>query len=443
MNKLKYIASLFVGASCLVACDNDMKYDIPQVESPVLVASNPANNAEQVKVGIDTITLTFDKNIFFSTANTDQILLNGSPVNKADVYGSSNKLSIFADLTRATSYTLTIPEGVITGPNQMPADAVSLSFKTQEQHITGSLCNASATAATQALYASMVSNYGSKIYSATMANVNWNYENATQVYEWTGKYPAINCFDYLHLYASAPGSWIDYSDITPAKSWHDAGGIVAAMWHWNVPVAEGSETMGFYAENNAFSLSEALTEGTWENEVLNADLATMAAHLKLLQDAGIPVLWRPLHEAAGAWFWWGTAGADAYVSLWRKMFTYFQEQGVNNLIWVWTSEGDDEAWYPGDEYVDIIGVDIYNEEDTSAMLETYNDLAYRYPDKMITLSECGSVARLSAQWSGTLYWSWSMPWYPGEDSDGNAVVHADQDWWIDAMNQSYVIARGE
>lgn len=443
MNKMKYLALLLMIIPVWVACDDDLKFNVTEVDAPVLVSSNPADNATQVSVNIDTLTLTFDKNIYFATANASQITLNGESVDKAIVYGASNTLSIYADLLIGTTYTLSVPAGLITGPNNMDAGAISITFTTESQNIDTNPCNAYVDEVAAELYASMVSNYGSKIYSATMADVNWNYDNATKVYEWTGKYPAINCFDYLHLPYS-PSSWIDYSDITPVREWAEAGGIVAAMWHWNVPVSEGADTYSFSSDGTEFSVSNALTTGTWENEVLNEDLASIAAHLKLLQEEGIPVLWRPLHEASGGWFWWGAEEADSFVALWQTMFIYFQEQGINNLVWVWTSEGgDDVDWYPGDEYVDIIGIDIYNEMDASTIQNLYTNLTNRYPHKMITMSECGSVATISSQWSAASYWSWFMPWYDSTGEDGNAITYSDQEWWQDAMNQSYVIVRGE
>ena len=79
--------------------------------------------------------------------------------------------------------------------------------------------------------------------------------------------------------------------------------------------------LSFDASSNVFVASNVLIEGTWENQVANADVAKLAGYLKLLQDAGIPVLWRPFHEAAGdytwgAWFWWGNSGVDTTKQLW-------------------------------------------------------------------------------------------------------------------------------
>ena len=94
---------------------------------------------------------------------------------------------------------------------------------------------------------------------------------------------------------------------------------------------------------------------------MKSDLEKIVPYLQQLQRAGIPVLWRPLHEAAGKWFWWGNGTAENYRKLWHIMFDFFKQRGVNNLIWVWTSEKNDPDWYPGDEYVDIIGTDMYGQ----------------------------------------------------------------------------------
>lgn len=105
-----------------------------------------------------------------------------------------------------------------------------------------------------------------------------------------------------------------------------------------------------------FSAANATKEGTWENEVVKADLKKLAGYLKLLRDKRIPVIWRPLHEAAGniynykngkAWFWWGNDGAEAYKKLWIYIFNYFKKEGINNLIWVWTTQTKDSEFYPG------------------------------------------------------------------------------------------------
>lgn len=440
MNKsilnIKWVLAL-AAMFAFAACDTDVEHKIPEVDAPAMVSSVPANNAVDVRHGNTTITVKYNKNIFFATSRISEIALTGEgSIVDANVYGSSTDLVISARLGRGKSYTLSIPEGVVTGPNQMPAPAVTLQFTTGD--ITSTLVNSAATESTKKVYNYLLDNYGAKTLSATVANANWNTDEAERVFEITGKYPAMNCFDYIHL-PSSPSNWIDYSDISPVKNWWDAGGIVLGMWHWNVPVSEDStDEYAFYKADTRFDADNATIEGTWENEVVKADLAKVTSMLKLLQDAGIVVIWRPFHEAAGGWFWWGK-NAESCKALWITMFNYFKAEGLNNLIWVWTTETGDEDWYPGDAYVDIVGRDLYN-KDVATVLNEYEATDGMYPNKLAALTECGSVALLSEQWTAGARWSWFMPWYGKTDS---GEPHGTDDWWTNAMSQTYVVSRDQ
>lgn len=549
------LAMVFIFASC----DTDVDHDIPAVDAPVLVSTTPESGAAKVKTGEITIEVKYDKNIFFATDNLSEIQFTGGELISADVLGASNILTVKVNVPkRETACSLSIPEGIVTGPNQMPAPAVSVQFSTVALDKT---LVAATSAKAVKLYNYLLDNFETKTLSAMMADVAWNTEMSEKVYGWTGKYPAINCFDYVHLPASVAGvDWINYGDITPVKDWSDKGGIVAAMWHWNVPkkavgeasstriwegetvmpgdwsgnvqmtddaaktvfadaqvgqvirvavkdVAEGAQgsfknsgwseiasgtdyfdisgdytlvitedilkslqeggliigghdytavavylesngtaldpnkDYAFYKADTEFDAANATVEGTWENKVFTEDLKNIAAYLKLLRDADIPVLWRPFHEAAGGWFWWGKDAAS-FKSLWIAMFNYFKTEGLDNLIWVWTTEGDDADWYPGDQYVDIVGRDIYNKE-TADCVSEYTSIAGNYGNKIVSLSECGTVGLISEQWASGARWSWFMPWYDGTNEDGSPVVHADEAWWKDAMSQEFVVSRDE
>ena len=549
------LAMVFIFASC----DTDVDHDIPAVDAPVLVSTTPESGAAKVKTGEITIEVKYDKNIFFATDNLSEIQFTGGELISADVLGASNILTVKVNVPkRETACSLSIPEGIVTGPNQMPAPAVSVQFSTVALDKT---LVAATSAKAVKLYNYLLDNFETKTLSAMMANVAWNTEMSEKVYGWTGKYPAINCFDYVHLPASVAGAdWINYGDITPVKDWSDKGGIVAAMWHWNVPkkvvgeasstqiwkgetvmpgdwsgnvqmtddaakavfadaqvgqvirvavkdVAEGAQgsfknsgwseiasgtdyfdisgdytlvitedilkslqeggliigghdytavavylesngtaldpnkDYAFYKADTEFDAANATVEGTWENKVFTEDLKNTAAYLKLLRDADIPILWRPFHEAAGGWFWWGK-DAVSFKSLWIAMFNYFKAEGLDNLIWVWTTEGNDADWYPGDQYVDIVGRDIYNKE-TADCVSEYTSIAGNYGNKIVSLSECGTVGLISEQWASGARWSWFMPWYDGTNEDGSPVVHADEAWWKDAMNQEFVVSRDE
>lgn len=555
---IKWMLSL-IAAFTFASCDTDVDHDIPAVDAPVLVSTTPESGAAKVKTGEITIEVKYDKNIFFATDNLSEIKFTGGELISADVLGASNILTVKVNVPgRETACSLSIPEGIVTGPNQMPAPAVSVQFSTVALDKT---LVAATSAKAVKLYNYLLDNFETKTLSAMMANVAWNTEMSEKVYGWTGKYPAINCFDYVHLPASVAGAdWINYGDITPVKDWSDKGGIVAAMWHWNVPkkaVGEASSTqiwegetvmpgdwsgnvqmtddaakavfadaqvgqvirvavkdvaagaqgsfknsgwseiasgtdyfdisgdytlvitedvlkslqeggliigghdytaVAVYLENNGtaldpnkdyafykadteFDATNATVEGTWENKVFTEDLKNAAAYLKLLRDADIPVLWRPFHEAAGGWFWWGKDAAS-FKSLWIAMFNYFKTEGLDNLIWVWTTEGNDADWYPGDQYVDIVGRDVYNKE-TADCVSEYTSIAENYGNKIVSLSECGTVGLISEQWASGARWSWFMPWYDGTNEDGSLVVHADEAWWKDAMSQEFVVSREE
>ena len=232
-------AVLFGWTACM---DTDAQYTVVDSPAPTFLgiicdqtdtlttSGNTLATGRQIYPGNHTVAVMFDENIGFATSTKDRILLNGSPVNNAVVYGASSILNIDFTAPAVSELVLTIPAGIVYGPSK----------KTNEQDITitwtsinvapaTSLVNANATSEAKALYQTLLANYGQKILSGTMANVNWNNDNAEQVYRWTGKYPAINCYDFIHL--PFDGTWIHYSDMTPVTTWHNGGGIVAAMWH--------------------------------------------------------------------------------------------------------------------------------------------------------------------------------------------------------------------
>lgn len=321
-------------------------------------------------------------------------------------------------------------------------------------------CDAQATEQTQRIYTYLRSVYGEKCLSATMANVNWNTTEAGHVYRLTGKYPAINCFDFIHIHYS-PADWIDYTDLTPVKEWAEAGGIVSLMWHFMVPATEDSGNYTCSPTETAFRCSNVFKENSWESKFFYAQLDKVCATLLKLQEAGISALWRPLHEGAGnapsggtAWFWWGDDGADSYVRLWKLMYSYMQQKGIHNLIWIWTAQNNgDEDWYPGNDCVDIIGRDLYGRGATDSYNEwtTVSDL---YAEKMVALSECGNLldgrtvsarqASIGEQWSSKgVRWLYFMPWYDYDFNTGAATtnVMCDDDFWTVAMTRNYVLIR--
>lgn len=242
----------------------------------------------------------------------------------------------------------------------------------------------------------------------------------------TGKMPAIRGIDFIN-YSSAENMWDDNAAERAVEWTNKFGGICAISWHWSVPSEEGKTgcaDRAFYVESanpsfTTFSISNALTEGTWENEVLMKDIEVLASKFQLIEDADVPVMFRPLHEAEGAWFWWGAEGAEPCKELYRLLYDQLTNvYGLDNIIWVWTSSTfpTSPAWYPGDEYVDMIGYDKYNAADglpnLSSLSSTfYNLVASRDGKKLVCMSENDSIPAVDGLIDEKAGWLWFCPWY--------------------------------
>ncbi len=330
---------------------------------------------------------------------------------------------------------------------------------------THRLVNASATTEAQKVYSVLSQLSGSKTVSGTVANVDWNIREAENVKNWTGHWPALNMFDFINLPSSKDVNskgWIDYSDLSVAVNWWRAGGLVGAMWHWQLQANNGKDytcTPGTQATETDFDPSCIDNPQSDGYKQLTKDLDQVATYLKGLQKKNVPVIWRPLHEASGntyeyeggkAWFWWGIKGSDIYKKLWRWMYDRLVNyHKLNNLIWVWCSQMNDDDWYPGDDVVDVVARDSYYALQYPLMKE-YKALTAKYPSKLVALAECGNgdevkMSSWSDIWSEGSRWCWFMPWYDYDYNDGKADTHryADKQWWTEAFGTGLVVDRDQ
>src|SRR5450759_1480464 len=171
----------------------------------------------------------------------------------------------------------------------------------------------------------------------------------------------------------------------------------------------------FYTKETTFDISRAVTEGTPEYDAVLRDLDLIADELEVLRDAHVPVLWRPLHEANGRWFWWGASGPESFRQLWQLMYARFTEQHkLNNLLWVFSpgASVDLNEWYPGDAYVDIIGYDHYTMQPSLAPAKNVFDelnqhVAHR---KILAMSEKGQLPDLDRVFQEKAVWAWFTTW---------------------------------
>lgn len=442
MKIIKLLLGLMLPLIAFSCNDNDNTAVDSNFVAPTLVSSSVTDGATDVASRSTVINLIFDRAIY--VCYSDSVKLNGSAVSNVTVSGDTLHVAV-SSLAVSTAYKLHLGKYSVKAVlGKVNTDEINISFSTGSGTIASSLVMSNASAGAIKVYNYLKSEYGSKVLSATMANVNWNTDEADWVYNNTGKYPAINCFDFIHIYAS-PSNWINYNNTDVVENWWNNGGLVACMWHWNMKANDGTDyafNYGTQTTETSFDVSKISDTSSDEYKQMVADIDTVAAKLLLLQNKGIPVIWRPLHEASGAWFWWGAQGATAFKALWKLMFTRFEAKGLNNLIWVWTSEGDDTSWYPGDNYVDIIGRDSYPTSDIHASrVSDFNELNNIVGgNKMVTLSECGGIPDPSTMFADGASWSWFMPWYGNyteSDTENGAT------YWKTVMSSDKVITRDQ
>lgn len=562
MRKYIYTILLAIVSLAITSC-NDEAEEIAVTSVPRMTAVTPKDGATNViaQDGSLTVELVYDKKIKLTDDDPlGKIQVFRGELDIKEAYCVNNTLFMeLAECDDNTNYEIYIPKGVILSASDgTEAYAARFSFTVELkrtapfQLIKTNLCNKKASPEAKRLYTELVRNYGKNIISGAMAidqvqksqYHSWNSEYAEFVGQKIGKTPLLNGFDYGHL-SSSPANWINYGDISPVKNWYNAGGIVSAMWHWNVPdkdpyngiklleeqhdleswiscvislngndvnnftkirfsisdveddaqiliqekenggnissvmissdmteyvleltdeikekikdgfVLNGKSctvtsidlldyTLGFYvpgagSSSTTFDPSKVLEENSWQHKFFYDDLEKLADYMKPISDAGIPIIWRPLHEASGGWFWWAAGSPEVYKQLWKMMYEYLVNTcGLNNLIWVWTSDskGNDEEWFPGNEYVDIIGRDLYEVSDVDEFVNEFYNLAEKYPNMMIALTECGRISNISDIWEAGAKWAWFMPWYPS--SIDNWEEQATEAWWNDAANADYV-----
>src|SRR5918993_759409 len=319
--------------------------------------------------------------------------------------------------------------------------------RSEIDHIATNLVVPNPTSQASALYNFLSKTYGKVVLSGQYGgDVEFNRIKAV-----SGRTPLVRGFDLIEYSPSRVAHGATSTETEKSIAWHEQKGIVTFAWHWNAPKdlidQPGKEWWrGFYTDATTFDITKAMTNpASEEYALIIRDIDAIAVQLKKLRDANVPVLWRPLHEAEGAWFWWGAKGPEACKWLWKLMFDRLVEHHqLNNLIWVWTSSASPAAadWYPGDNYVDIVGADIYLPPGTytSNFLMFDNLVSIFGGKKMITLSENGPMPDAERLFLEQAAWSWFCTWSGNFITDdlSNSSAHINT-----VFNHEYVITLDE
>jgi hypothetical protein len=384
-------------------------------------------------VGEDSVTITvpdspgglYDLTIHYSapfgTKNAN-LRLNGAGLGEVTLPETTTFGSAGAGKVLLTEGDNTVT--VLNGWGWYYIDAISLSPvpPPPPHQITGALTNPRATEEAKGLMRYLAAHYGEDLISGQqdMASVKWVEDNV-------GATPAIAGLDMMDYSPSRVERGTTSAETDNALAWDRRGGIVTFVWHWNAPSGlidePGKEWWrGFYTEATTFDLAAALADPeSADYKLLIRDMDAIAVQLKRLQDAGVPVLWRPLHEAEGGWFWWGAKGPGPAKQLYRLLHERLTDHHhLDNLIWVWNSVAPD--WYPGDDVVDIVSVDSYPPAgDHGPVSGPYERLVDLGRDrKLVALGEVGSIPDPELTRAYHADWSFFVTWSGGFISDGQS-----------------------
>ncbi|KAJ5942467.1 hypothetical protein N7516_002635 [Penicillium verrucosum] len=288
------------------------------------------------------------------------------------------------------------------------------------------------------------SQYGSHYISGQqdLASVEWVKENI-------GVTPAILGTDLMYYSPSAVAHGSKSQTIEQAIKFDKEGGINALVWHWYAPncLLETEKQPwynGFYTEGTCFDVANALgrrgnlnhrrgngtdyhrgngTDHSRGNatdyRLLIRDIDAIAVQLKRLSDADVPVLFRPLHEPEGGWFWWGAKGPAPFKKLWDIVYDRITRvHNIHNIVWVCNTA--DSQWYPGNDKCDIATIDYYAEAGDHGALEgKFEELRnVTKGERVLALGEVGSIPDPEVQAKENLPWAFWMTWNDEFIKDG-------------------------
>lgn len=204
---------------------------------------------------------------------------------------------------------------------------------------------------------------------ATAYGIGWKNDGnlyKSDVNEVSGDFPAVYGFEIGHIELRHTQN-LDSVNFALMKSLirkaHEKKGIITISWHPDNPVSQES------AWDTTNTVKYLLKGGALHTKYRGwlSGVADFLNDLKDKRGNDIPIVFRPYHEMNGSWFWWGDGNCslEDYKKLWRETVEILsQDFDVHNVLYAYSvntfqSEEEYLRYYPGDEYVDILGVDIY------------------------------------------------------------------------------------
>ncbi len=288
-------------------------------------------------------------------------------------------------------------------------------------------------------------------------------DGRSDVKEVSGSYPAVYGWDISGVGGIYNIDSVKFGDMKRyIREGHERGGLVTVSWHMENPVTN----------THSWDTTKAVKHiipGGKLHETYKAELDTVAAFFMELKN--IPIVFRPFHEHTGSWFWWGrgNATAEEYIALWRFTVHYLRDdKGIHNLLYAYSpdkfySKEEYMGFFPGDEWVDILGVDdyqgLYSSEtahETITRLHTLYDISQEY-GKPSAIMETGAEKIPDPRWwtdvllktimtdNKTKNITWVLVWRNGRLDHHYAPYpgHPSADDFIEFKNHPFVLFEDE
>jgi mannan endo-1,4-beta-mannosidase len=415
------------------------------IRTGVVVANQTSNSSGKYVTGFDaagdklTVTVNVPSSAIYKLeikyranqgTKTQDLYINNAPLGNVTFNQSVDFVAINVGNVALNSGNNTI--AIVNNWGYMDLDKFTVyTSQANVYSISPNLVDPLASPATKDLYNFLRCQFGKTIISGQTFDF---FDNAKSI---IGKTPMLKDYDFQHYTQGYAYKWgnggftlgaVDDKFTEAAIEWYTSTqnkGIVSFQWHWHSPTGGSPGTNTFMSGLTTFDVSKAVQIGTPEYSDIIEDIDAIAVQLKKLQAANVPVIFRPLHEAGGTWFWWGSKGSAVCKALYDILYDRITNyHGIHNLIWTWSSVEPD--WYPGNSKVDIIGYDSYPGEFNYTVQKTMFDQLYTIVngEKLIAMTENGPIPDIDKCFTTDAPWSYFMLW-GNSISFSNSAEHYD------------------
>ncbi len=246
----------------------------------------------------------------------------------------------------------------------------------------------------------------------TFYGLGWKWQqHRSDVLETCGDYPAVLGFELggLEQEHNRNLDSVPFDMMRREMLAHlDRGGIVTVSWHPRNPLTGGNA----WDVTSTQAVTSILSGGA-NHAMFTQWMNRVAEFLKSVSPDGSSIIFRPWHENNGSWFWWGKdlCTQEEYLSLWSMMQDHLIGSGLRRMVWSYSPNLDGSmtmddflSRYPGDDRVDLIGIDAYQNgtaQEFTRDVDANLTMLQRYCKshrKLLALTECGYRSTPDPQW---------------------------------------------